>query len=98
MSVDEVLDELLGEQFEGAANPFEPTGRQWDDARREATTRMLDAAIGALAATGHLVAVAEEVLRDQRDRLAPDPPTGGGPTPAPPAPWATGRHRIDLSY
>jgi hypothetical protein len=99
MSLDEDLCELLGEQSEHA-DAFVPPDWRWDAARRETATRMLDATAGVLAATGRLIAVAEELVRDQRDRLASEPPTAGdaGLHLRPDDRAATGRRRIDLSY
>lgn len=91
-----MVDEVLAEHLLEPGDPGGPDG-VWDEARREAATRLLDAAIGALAATGQLVSVAEDVLRDQRDRLAADRPPDHRRPPATKAPPAA-RHRIDLSY
>jgi hypothetical protein len=63
--------------------------------RRESTARILDAAIGVLAATRHLVAVTEEVLSEQRDRMrdeAAAPPRRASDHDRP---W---RKKIDLDY
>ncbi|HZO67302.1 MAG TPA: hypothetical protein VFB74_20060 [Kribbellaceae bacterium] len=99
MSLDEDLYELLGEQSEHV-DAFVPPDWRWDAARRETATRMLDATAGVLAATGRLIAVAEELVRDQRDRLACEPPTAGDTDPRrrPDDRAAPGRRRIDLSY
>jgi hypothetical protein len=65
--------------------------------RRESMVRVLDAAVGVLSATRHLVEVVEEVVKEQRDRLAIAPivdpsdrdgmDADGGP-----------KKRIDLTY
>ena len=65
--------------------------------RRDALVPVLDAALGVLAATRHLVEVTEDVLREQRDRLVAEA------EPEPVGDEETGRHtagrkRIDLSY
>jgi hypothetical protein len=100
MPSDDVLDGLLGEDLGYPADLFAPTGPPWDDARREAATRLLDAAVAVLAATGQLVGAAEEVLRERRDRLGTEPAPGSDPRPGRDAhgPHPTGRRRIDLSY
>jgi hypothetical protein len=65
--------------------------------RREAVVRLLDAAVGVLSATRHLVEVAEEVAKEQRDRLAIAPivdrsqDDGRDTTERP-------KKRIDLTY
>lgn len=66
-------------------------------ARREAAVRLLDAAAGVLVATGHLVAVAEEVVRAQRDRLATDAAGGASATDGA-EPGHGARQRIDITY
>ena len=67
-------------------------GRQFG---RESQVRLLTAAIGVLAATRELVDVAEDVLRQRRDRLAEEP--DDGPT-EPRHQDPPGRRRIDLTY
>lgn len=64
------------------------------DARRDATVRVLDAAVGVVGSTRYLLAVIEDVLREQRDRVA-----AGAGTQSPAArPHPSGRERIDLTY
>jgi hypothetical protein len=67
------------------------------DGRRDATLRVLDAAVGVVGSTRHLLAVLEDVLREQRERVA------AGTTPPSPredgtSRTASGRQRIDLTY
>ncbi len=59
--------------------------------RRESLIRVLDAAVGVLAATRRFFEVTEEVVKEQRDRLAAADREG--------VPQAeSGRTRIDLTY
>jgi hypothetical protein len=64
--------------------------------RGESLVPVLDAVLGVLAATRHLVEVTEDVVREQRDRMA----SAADPGPAPDASKtsAAQRKRIDLSY
>lgn len=95
MPVDELIWEALGSELGRDDHADDPAGRPGDESRREAAVRLLDAALAALAATGHLVTVAELVLRQQRDHLAtPAHPDSGDPAPRP----AAGHQRIDLTY
>jgi len=85
MPVDELIWDVLGTRLDpGEDGPP-------DSSRREAAVQLLDAALAALAATGHLVSVAELVLHQQRDRLAAP---AGDSTPNP----AGDRRPIDLTY
>jgi hypothetical protein len=49
--------------------------------RRESVVRILDAAVGVLAATRRFVEVAEDVVKEQRDRLAIAPVVEGDERP-----------------
>jgi hypothetical protein len=77
-------------------NPTAPAG---DSApprtNRDSLVALLDAALGVLSATRHLVEVAEDVVRDQRDRIASEAeqraPRDEETSPA-------RRKKIDLSY
>ena len=66
------------------------------DLRRDALVRLLDAAVGVLESTRHLIGVTEEVFKEQRDRLAAGPPSGMDrrSTPA----RDRSRQRIDLTF
>jgi hypothetical protein len=70
--------------YEGVA---EPRGGRGARGGRDAWVPILDAALGVLAATRHLVEVTEEVVREQRDRMADRPSTPERPPT-----------KIDLSY
>jgi hypothetical protein len=62
---------------------------------RESLVVVLDAALGVLSATRHLVEVTEDVVREQRDRLASEsdqPGPRGKHSPS------ARRRKIDLSY
>ena len=85
MPVDELIWDVLGTRLDPGEDG--PPG----SSRREAAVQLLDAALAALAATGHLVSVAELVLRQQRDRLA-TPADDSTPNPA------GDRRPIDLTY
>jgi hypothetical protein len=62
---------------------------------REALVAMLDAALGVLSATRHLVEVTEDVVREQRDRLASE---SDQPAPGDEQSRSARRRKIDLSY
>jgi hypothetical protein len=64
--------------------------------RRESLVPVLDAALGVLAATRHLVEVTEDVIREQRDRIASAP--GPGADAEASRSRAGDRKKIDLSY
>jgi len=86
---------LLRDRVPDDAAP--PRGDQESpSSRRESLVPVLDAVLGVLAATRHLVEVTEDVVREQRDRMAsaadPDPEPGGSKT------MAAKRKKIDLSY
>jgi hypothetical protein len=93
---DPIWDFLRGRTDETAADP--PSGGQSADRfRRESVVRMLDATAGVLAAVRHFVEVAEDVVKEQRDRLAADP-VADGPDGPDPAPTDRPRAKIPLTY
>jgi hypothetical protein len=65
--------------------------------RRESLVRILDAAAGVLSATRHLVEVAEDVVKQQRDRLALAPIVDDSDGPGMDS-REQPRKRIDLTY
>lgn len=79
------------EDDRGAASGDVPPPRT----NREAVVALLDAALGVLSATRHLVEVAEDVVREQRDRVASD--TDHRP-PRDEQADSGQRRKIDLSY
>jgi hypothetical protein len=62
---------------------------------RESLVLVLDAALGLLSATRHLVEVTEDVVREQRDRLASESDPGA---PRNEQSQSARRRKIDLSY
>lgn len=62
---------------------------------REAAVVLLDAALGVLSATRHLVEVTEDVVREKRDRLASESDQSA---PRDEESRAGQRRKIDLSY
>jgi hypothetical protein len=96
MPVDEVLWAVLGERLATGDGDRRGPPPSWDESSRDAAIRVLDAGIAAMAATAHFATVAEELLRDRRDRLAPGPPTEHGEPEAGAPPRPAGR--IDLTY
>jgi hypothetical protein len=64
--------------------------------RRESLVPVLDAVLGVLAATRHLVEVTEDVVREQRDRMASA--NGAGGTTETSRTTPAERRKIDLSY
>lgn len=81
-----------------ATNDASHRNPAWSDSRRDATVRVLDAAVGVVGSTRHLLAVLEDVLREQRDRVVM------GATPPSPVDGEvdgddrSGRERIDLTF
>jgi hypothetical protein len=66
------------------------------DTRRDAMVRLLDAAVGVLESTRHLIGVTEEVLKEQRDRVAAGLPSELDRRVAPSRDRP--RRRIDLTF
>jgi hypothetical protein len=64
---------------------------------RDSLVALLDAALGMLSATRHLVEVAEDVVRDQRDRIASESESEQRAPGDEQSPSAQ-RRKIDLSY
>jgi hypothetical protein len=64
--------------------------------RRESWVPVLDAVLGVLAATRHLVEVTEDVVREQRDRMASA--TGASGMTETSRTTSAERKKIDLSY
>jgi hypothetical protein len=62
---------------------------------RDSLVALFDAALGVLSATRHLVEVTEDVVREQRDRLASESERGA---PREDEPSSAQRRKIDLSY
>jgi hypothetical protein len=62
---------------------------------RESLVVVLDAALGLLSATRHLVEVTEDVVREQRDRLASE---SDHRSPRDEQSQSAQRRKIDLSY
>jgi hypothetical protein len=97
VSVDDAVWHLLREHAE-AGDEARDHDAAWAATRRDASVRLLDAAVGVVGSTRQLLAVLEDVLREQRDRVAggPDPPVRV--EPASRQPDTTERQRIELSY
>ena len=74
---DDTVWRLLTERASGRRPPSDDAAAA--EFRRVSGVRLLDAAIGVLAATRELVAVGEDILRQQRERLAA-PPDGADAT------------------
>jgi hypothetical protein len=94
MSAEDVIEDLLREHRE-ASEDRDRQERVWVSAKRESLSRLLDAAIEVLGATERLLSVAEDLLREQRERLAappPEPPDDGHEE------RAERPRRIDLTY
>ena len=96
MSADDPLWDLLRERAERDALAGDVCSSEaLMTFRRDSVIRLLDAAVGVLSATRHLVEIAEEVLSEQRDRIraadagAERVDTQGDPSSP---------RRIDLSY
>jgi hypothetical protein len=95
-SADDPIWELLSDHARQVDEPARDN-RAWSNVKRESAARLLEAAAGVLAATRHLVTVAEEVVEEQRDRIV----AGGEPRPVDepqPAEPQRRRERIDLTY
>ena len=71
-------------------------GGAWSGARRDASVRLLDAAVGVVGSTRELLAVMEDVLREHRDRIAAGEPCAAGASSA--HEETAGRQHIELSY
>lgn len=94
MPDDEAIWRLLRERALREATPTEGAeGSQGP--KRESVVSLLDAVLGVLGATRHLVEVVEGVVRDGRDRLAE--PDGELPQTVPDQSRSE-RKRITLSY
>jgi hypothetical protein len=99
MHLEALIWEILGSELRRDDHTAGPAGRPEDDSRREAAVRLLDATLAALAATGHLLAVAELVLREQRDRLViPVDQCAGRQAVDASQHTTAGRQRINLTY
>lgn len=98
MSADHAIWDLLREHAD-AGDEARDRDAAWGAARRDASVRLLDAAVGVVGSTRQLLAVVEDVLREQRDRVA-----AGASEPVPGRESACnpsdekGRQRIELSY
>jgi len=95
-SSDGTIWELLASRAESDGETT-PRDVVWLGVKRESAVRLLDAAAGVLTATRHLVAVAEEIVREQRDRLVARTADRIADDEAP-APDSHRRERIDLTY
>jgi hypothetical protein len=98
VSADDAIWDLLREHAD-AGNEARDRDAAWGAARRDASVRLLDAAVGVVGSTRQFLAVVEDVLREQRDRVAagaPDRGDGVGVTGDPSD--EKGRQRIELSY
>lgn len=90
---EEAIWSLLRERAEDDPRQ-EARGSASPRTNRDSLVALLDAALGVLSATRHLVEVTEDVVRDQRDRLASEPARRDQRDEhAPPE-----RRKIDLSY
>jgi hypothetical protein len=76
---DDAIWKLLTERARAGARPQQDGGPEATRFRRESKARLVSAAIDVLAAARTLVDVAEDVLRQYRDRL--DEAPGELPTP-----------------
>jgi hypothetical protein len=95
-SADDAIWELLSDHARRDDEPARDDPA-WSNVKRESAARLLEAAAGVLAATRHLVTVAEEIVEEQRDRIV----AGSEPRPvdeAQPAEPQRRRERIDLTY
>jgi hypothetical protein len=98
VSADHAIWDLLREHAD-AGDEARDRDAAWGAARRDASVRLLDAAVGVVGSTRQLLAVVEDVLREQRDRVAAgaNDPTSGDNTTCHPSD-GKGRQRIELSY
>jgi hypothetical protein len=98
VSADDAIWNLLREHAD-AGNEARDRDAAWGAARRDASVRVLDAAVGVVGSTRQFLAVVEDVLRERRDRVAAgatDPASGDDTTGRPSD--GKGRQRIELSY
>jgi hypothetical protein len=98
MSVDDAIWGLIREHAD-VSTEGRDRDATWNAARRDASVRLLDAAVGVVGSTRQFLAVVEDVLREQRDRVtagAHDLADGSESTR--PSSDEQGRQRIELSY
>jgi hypothetical protein len=95
---EEALWELLSERARRDEESTRENRAAWSSVKRESAARLLDAAAGVLAATGRFVSVAEDIVREQRDRMIAVGAEPGYDSESQPREEQSGRERIDLTY